>query len=303
MARLDVNRSGEMEVFARVVELGGFSAAARAFRLTPSAVSKLVARLEARLGVRLLNRLTRQLQLTPEGAAFYERAKRLIADIDEAERSATLGATPSGRLRINTNLPFGHHYLLPLVPGFLARYPQVTLDLVLTDTVVDLVADRTDVAIRAGPLRSSNLVARRLFDTRMAVVGAPDYLARHGTPTTPAQLAAHNCLTFGYARAIAGWPFVEDGRAHRFTPRGNVQAGDGLALRQLAVLGVGLARVSLFHAAADIAAGRLIPILEKYNPGDAETFSAVFLGHGGQVPARVRVFLDYLVEVVRYPDA
>lgn len=300
MARLDVNRSGEMEVFARVVELGGFSAAARAFRLTPSAVSKLVARLEARLGVRLLNRSTRQLQLTPEGAAFYERAKRLIADIDEAERSAMLGAEPAGKLRINTNLPFGHHFLLPLVPEFLARYPQVTLDLVLTDTVVDLVADRTDVAIRAGPLRSSSLVARKLGETRMAVVAAPDYLARRGTPRTPQDLAGHNCLTFGYARAIEDWPFVEAGRTHAFMPRGNTQAGDGLALRQLAVLGVGIARVSLFHAAADIAAGRLVPILEKYNPGDTETFSAVFLGHGGQLPSRVRALLDFLVERVRF---
>lgn len=300
MSRLDVNRSGEMEVFARVVELGGFSAAARAFRLTPSAVSKLVARLEARLGARLLNRSTRSLQLTPEGAAFYERAKRVLAELDEAERGAAFGAVPSGKLRINTNLPFGHHFLLPLVPAFLERYPQVTLDLVLTDTVVDLVADRTDVAIRAGPLRSSSLVARTLGETRMAVVGAPDYLARRGTPRTPKDLADHNCLTFGYARAIEGWPFVEAGRTHSFTPRGNTQAGDGLALRQLAVLGVGLARVSLFHAAADIAAGRLVPILEKYNPGDTETFSAVFLGHGGQLPSRVRALLDFLVERVRF---
>jgi DNA-binding transcriptional LysR family regulator len=300
MARLDVNRSGEMEVFARVVELGGFSAAARAFRLTPSAVSKLVARLEARLGTRLFNRSTRQLQLTPEGAAFYERARRVLAELDEAERGAALGAVPSGKLRVNTNLPFGHHFLLPLVPAFLERYPQVTLDLVLTDTVVDLVADRTDVAIRAGPLKSSNLVARKLGETRMAVVGAPEYLARRGTPRTPRDLAGHNCLTFGYARAIEGWPFAEGGAAHSFMPRGNVRAGDGLALRQLAVLGVGLARVSLFHAAADIAAGRLVPVLEKYNPGDTETFSAVFLGHGGQLPSRVRALLDFLVERVRF---
>jgi DNA-binding transcriptional LysR family regulator len=303
MARFDVNRSGEMEVFVRVVELGGFSAAARAFRMTPSAVSKLVARLEARLGVRLLNRSTRSLQLTPEGAAFHERARGVLAELDDAERSAASGATPAGKLRVNTNLPFGHHFLLPLVPEFLARYPQVTLDIVLTDTVVDLVADRTDVAIRAGPLRPSSLVARKLFETRMAVVGAPDYFARHGTPATPRDLAQHNCLTFGYARSVEGWPFVEDGRALRHMPRGNAQAGDGVALRQLAVLGVGLARVSLFHAADDIAAGRLVPVLEDCNPGDTETFSAVFLGHGGRLPARVRALLDFLVERVRFPGA
>lgn len=299
MARLDVNRSGEMEVFARVVELGGFSAAARAFRMTPSAVSKLVARLEARLGVRLLNRSTRQLQVTPEGCAFYERSRQLLADLDEAERSAALGAAPSGRLRVNTNLPFGHHFLLPLAPGFLARHPQITLDIVLTDTVVDLVADRTDVAIRAGPLRSSSLVARKLFETRMMVVASPDYLARHGTPATPAALAAHNCLNFGFARAVEGWPFVENGRMRRHAPQGNAQVSDGESLRRLVVGGLGIARLAAFHVAADVAAGRLFPLLEDYNPGDTEAFSAVFLGQGGQLPARVRAFLDYLVETVR----
>ena len=152
MARLDVNRSGEMEVFSRVVELGGFSAAARDFRMTPSAVSKLVARLERRLGVRLINRSTRKLQLTPEGVAFHDRSVRILGDMDTAEREAATGAMPRGRLRINSNIPFGLHYLLPLVPDFLARHPGVTVDVVLTDAVVDLLEERADVAIRVGNL-------------------------------------------------------------------------------------------------------------------------------------------------------
>ncbi|MGH6781460.1 MAG: LysR family transcriptional regulator, partial [Sphingomonadaceae bacterium] len=139
-----------MEVFARVVELGGFSAAARAFRMTPSAVSKLVARLETRLGTRLVNRSTRKLQLTPEGGIFYERSIRVLADLDEAERSASSSESPSGRIRLNTNASYGTHILAPVVPEFLARYPGVTLNIVQTDAIIDLMEERTDVAVRAG---------------------------------------------------------------------------------------------------------------------------------------------------------
>lgn len=206
MARLEVNRSGELEVFARVVESGGFSAAARRCGMTPSAVSKLITRLEQRLGTRLLNRSTRQLQLTPEGCAFYERGVRILADLEEAERCASENAAPRGRLRVNANVPFGHHFLLPLVPEFLAQHPEVTLDIVLTDEVVDILEQRTDVAVRAGPLKSSSLVARKLGSTRMLIVGAPAYLARHGMPATPQALLGHNRLGANYVRTRSGWP-------------------------------------------------------------------------------------------------
>ena len=236
MSRLDVNRFGEMEVFVRVVEQGGFSAAARACRMTPSAVSKLVARLEARLGVRMVNRSTRRFQLTPEGAAFYERSVAVLADLDEAEREASSGAQPSGRLRVNSNVPVGTHLLLPIVPAFLACHPQVSLDIALTDRVVDLLEDRTDVALRSGPLKSSRLVARKLGQTRLMVVASPAYLARVGTPRTPADLANHNCLAFSYARAVNGWPFTRRGRRTEVMPQGNTQISDGEALRAVAGL-------------------------------------------------------------------
>ena len=176
MSRLDVNRSGEIEVFVRAVELGGFSAAARAFHMTPSAVSKLVARLESRLGVRLINRSTRRLDLTAEGAAFLERGRQILEDLNTAEREAAAGAEPQGQLRINSNVPFGIHYLLPLLPGFLALYPKIKVDVALTDRVVDLIEERADIAIRTGPLRESRLIARKLGDSRMIIVAAPDYL-------------------------------------------------------------------------------------------------------------------------------
>ncbi|MDB5621261.1 LysR family transcriptional regulator [Tardiphaga sp.] len=300
MSRLDVNRSGEMEVFVRVVELGGFSTAARTFRMTPSAVSKLVARLEARLGVRLINRSTRKLQLTPEGAAFYERALRILDEMATAEREAAVGATPSGVLRVNTSVPFGLHRLLPLLPGFAKRFPGIRVEVSLTDTVVDLLEERADVAIRVGPMRQSRLLARKLGESAMVVVAAPIYLAERGTPQTPAELADHNLLGFCFTKQIAGWPFRDgSGGVVTVQPAGNALVSDGEAMRHLAIAGAGVARLTRFHIAPDIEAGRLLPLLENFNPGDLEAIHAVFVGHGGQLPARVRALLDYLVENVK----
>ncbi|WP_262029125.1 LysR family transcriptional regulator [Microvirga sp. Mcv34] len=299
MARMDINRSGEMEVFVRAVDLGGFSAAARALRMTPSAVSKLIARLEARLGARLVNRSTRKLQLTPEGAAFYDRALRILADLDEAERNATSGATPRGRLRVNTSVPFGTHRLIPLLPDFLERHPEVTVEVTLTDAVVDLLEARADVAIRVGPLKSSQLVARKLGESRMMLVAAPSYLNRRGMPQSPENLARHNLLGFSFARQSNGWPFQDgNGHASAVVPTGNAQVSDGESMRLLVLAGLGISRLSLFHVGPDVAAGRLVPVLEAYNPGDTESIHAVYVG-GGPLPARVRAFLDYLVETVR----
>ncbi|WP_051356733.1 LysR family transcriptional regulator [Azorhizobium doebereinerae] len=300
MGRLDVNRTGEMDVFVRVVDRGGFSAAARDLRMTPSAVSKLISRLEVRLGARLVNRSTRRLQLTPEGLAFHERAVRLLADLDEAERSVAGSEEPRGHLRVNANVPFGTLFLAPALGEFLARHPGISLDVVLTDKVVDLMEERMDVAVRAGPLKSSQLVARKLGETRMVIVGSPDYLARTGTPRRPADLDHHNRIGFCYLRQIEGWPLKgeREGETLVFRPEGNVAASDGETLRHLLLGGVGLARLGLFHVAADIAAGRLVPVLEDFNPGDTDPMHAVYLGQGGHMPARVRAYLDFLVEVV-----
>lgn len=300
MARQDINRSGDMEVFTRVVEVGGFSAAARALRMSPSAVSKLIARLETRLGVRLINRSTRKLQLTPEGTAYYDRAIRILDDINTAEREAAVGATPRGRVRVNTSVPFGLHWLLPLLPGFLKRYPGVNVDVALTDIVVDLMEERADIAIRVGPLRESRLLARKLGASRMVVVAAPSYLKQHGTPRAPADLSKHNMLGFCFSKQIDGWPFRDDGGGIiSVMPVGNALVSDGEAMQKLAVAGAGLARLARFHVDGDIKAGRLVTVLEDLNPGDLEPIHAVFVGHGGQLPARVRAFLDYLVENVK----
>jgi DNA-binding transcriptional LysR family regulator len=294
MPRIDVNRSGEMEAFVQVVERDGFSAAARALVMTPSAVSKLVARLEARLGVQLVHRSTRKLQLTPEGRQFYERSVRVLADLDEAERCAAPGAAPRGRVSINTSVSFGHHVLVPMLSDLLEQHPQLTIDLSLTDRVVDLKDERADIAIRWGQLPPSDLIARRLGETRQAIVASPAYLARHGTPRTPHELESHNRLGWSYRRVVADWPLVVEGRVIALPVSGTVRVGDGETLRQLVLAGIGLARLSLYHVHDDLIAGRLVPVLEDFNPRELQPIHAVYLGKAGRLPARVRAVLDYL---------
>lgn len=302
MARFDTNRSAEMEVFVRVVDLGGFTQAARKLRLTPSGVSKLISRLEARLGSRLVNRTTRKLTLTEEGQAFYQRAVRILGEMEEAEREAASGATPRGRLTVNSNIPFGMLHLMPLIPRFLAQHPEVTLDLMLTDTLIDLMQERADVAIRVGPLRASRLVARKLGTSRMVVVGAPEYLARAGTPRTPVDLAEHRGISWTFPRIRGGWPFKRGDRTEEAVPPPAARVSDGEAARRLALGGVGLARLALFHIGPDIESGRLVPVLQGYNPGDREDIHAVYVGHTAPLPARVRAFIDFLAEHVRMSD-
>ena len=296
MARAEVNRSGEMEVFVQVVERGGFSSAARSVGMTPSAVSKLVARLEARLGTRLINRSTRVFKLTSEGCVFFERATRILADIEDAERIASAGEVPSGRLRLSTSASYATHVLAGILPEFLERYPEITVDIVQSDLVVDLLEERMDVAVRAGPLKSSSLVARRLGDTAMTIVAAPSYVDRRGLPRTIEELERHDRLGLGYTRSMDGWPLISAG-ATIFAPvAARVQANDGEALRQLVLAGNGIARLANFTIRDDLKAGRLVPLLDEYNPGDREEFHAIHIGQGGPLPSRVRALLDFLAK-------
>ncbi|MDL2408675.1 LysR family transcriptional regulator [Rhizobium calliandrae] len=299
MGRQDINRSGEMEVFVRAVELGGFTAAAVACRMTPSAVSKLVTRLEARLGARLVNRSTRRLKLTPEGCAFYERSVAILVDITEAERYASAGEQAAGRIRINTSGSFGNHVLAPLIPSFTALYPAVSLDIFHTDRVVDLVEERADVAIRTGPLKNSRLTVRKLGVARKVIVASPDYLRRHGAPKSVAELERHCRIGLSYSRAIEGWPMRSDGETITIPVTPGLQVSDGEAMRHLALSGAGLARLTDFTVKADIDAGRLVAVLGELNPGDVEEFYAVYIGQGGPLPARVRALLEFLRDNVR----
>lgn len=296
MARLDVNRAGELEMFVRVVELGGFSPAARAANMTPSAVSKLMSRLEGRLGARLLNRSTRQLQITPEGCVFYERATRILADLNDAERAVGAGEQPVGRVRINTSASYATHILAPILPAFLAHCPGISVDLIQTDAVVDLLAERADVAVRAGPLKSSSLMARKLGETVLSIVAAPSYLERCGEPRVIDDLAGHTLLGFCYSRATSQWPLPVGERTTAFPETERVRVSDGEGLRHLALAGVGIARLAAFTVQNDIAAGRLVSLLADEDSGETEAFHAVYVGQGGHLPSRVRALLDFLAE-------
>ncbi|MEP7453120.1 LysR family transcriptional regulator [Phyllobacterium sp. SB3] len=293
------NRAGEMDVFVTAVELDSFSAAGRKLGLSPSAVSKMIRRIEDRLGTRLLNRSTRSLQLTPEGEIYRQRALRIISEIEETERVVASGASaaPRGLLRVNSSVAVGQFLILPLMPKFLELYPEVELDFTLSERVVDLIGERADIAIRVGPMRDSNLKARKLCESRKVVVASPEYIKVRGRPMEPADLQKHNCLNFNFRRALEEWPFKnpETGEIERLGISGNFLASSGAIVRQMSLAGLGIARLGYFHLASDIEAGRLEVILEDYNAGDMEQINAVFVGHD-YLATRVRTFIDFLAE-------
>lgn len=288
------NRTGEMQVFLRVVEAGSFSEAARLLRLTPSTVSKLVSRIEARLGVRLIERSTRALSLTAEGQLYYQRSQALLKELDLIEQEISYGAAATGgTVRVNVSVAIGVLGLEPILPEFWRAYPNIVVDLSLSDEMVDLYLDRTDIAFRVGALADSGMVARRIGTSRRKIVAAPSYLARRGVPLTVEDLSRHNCLGFNFRRAEPVWPLKESGRIVDRVVAGSLLANNGETVRRMTLAGVGLARMGGYHVRADIAAGRLVEVLADVVEADEEEMHAVFLGQ--RMPQRVRVFLDFVV--------
>ncbi len=289
------NRFGDIETFLAVASGGSFAAGAKALRLTPSAVSRSIARLEERLGTILFRRTTRSLALTAEGSAYRDRMSVLLAEIETVENG--LGRDkqgPRGLLRINASPSIGVP-LLPILPRFMARYPEIILDLALSDAIVDLVEERADIAIRIGPLRDTSLRAKKLGHSRMALVASPAYLARRGTPQTPDDLDAHDCLRFSFRRSIDSWPFRIGGRVVHRPVHGSFFGNSGDMVRQMAVAGGGVSRHGHFHVAGDLAAGRLVEVLGDYHPGDGEDIHALYAPED-RAAARIRAFLDFLDE-------
>lgn len=289
-----MDKSQEMTIFVRTVAEGSFSGAARAMKLTPSAVSKQVSRLEDRLGARLLNRTTRSLSLTEEGHAFHARCVQILAEIEEAETAVTeLHAAPRGTLRINATVAFMNHQVMPLLPEFLDRYPELHFDLILTDRHVDLVEDGVDVAIRFGQLAESTLIARKLADSRRVICAAPDYLVRHGTPHTPADLAGHNCLTLSTRPEFNIWEFGSGPHEH-LKVSGSFEVNQADALYDACLAGIGLARIATYLVAADIKAGRLVPVLTDHLKEATSIYVAY--PHRRHLSPKVRAFVDFLVD-------
>lgn len=288
------NRFGDIETFLAVANGGSLAAAAKALRLTPSAVSRSIARLEQRLGITLMRRTTRSLALTTEGQAYRERMSVLLADMASVEAGlGQEGQGPRGLLRINASPSIGAMGLLPILPRFAERYPAIVIDLTLSDAIVDLVEERADVAIRIGPLRDTRLRAKKLGHSRMLLVASPDYLARRGIPQMPDDLDRHDCLRFSFRRSVDTWPFRIAGRIVHRPVHGSFFGNSGEVVRQMAVAGGGIARHGHFHVAPDIAAGRLVEVLPGYSSGDGEDIHALYAPED-RAAARIRAFLDFL---------
>ncbi|MDQ8731783.1 LysR substrate-binding domain-containing protein [Bradyrhizobium sp. LHD-71] len=286
---------GEMRAFVTVVEHQSFAGAAAALGLSPSAVSKLVTRLEDRLGVQLLHRTTRRLSLSSEGDVYLARARQILADIAEAEIEVTRSrGAPRGRLRINTSNGFGIHQLAPALPDFIARYPDIEIDLSITDRIVDIGTDPADVIVRAGPVGDVAALSFKIADFERVVCASPAYLAREGTPRTPADLANHVCIVIA-SQAGRGWPFrTADGIVHRETTR-RVAVDNSEAALRLALNGGGIIRLGDMIVAELIANGSLVPLLTDVHYAEPLRLSAVYLEGRHRLP-KVRVFLDFLTE-------
>ncbi|MBD9572272.1 LysR substrate-binding domain-containing protein [Ensifer adhaerens] len=294
------NRALEMEVFVTIVEAGSFSAAARVFSMSPSAISKLVTRLEKRLGVQLVVRSTRSFRLTTEGNDFYKTSRAIVQEIAEAEaKIARKAEAVGGLLKVSTNLPFGTHVLSPLVVRFLDENLGMRIDLEFSDEPVDLIAEKTDIAIRTGVLRDSSLRSRRLLSSPRHVVAAPDYLARHGEPARPEDLRKHACLTFGGRPHLNTWQFKDpvDGASVHVDVAGRLVVNNGESMRHFALQGAGIARLSAFHISRDLAEGRLVQLLGPWDAGETEPISAIYSAQT-HVPQRIRRFLDFLARAI-----
>ena len=289
-----MDRLKQIESFVAVSTKGSLTAAALAEGVAPAVIGRRIDALEERLGVKLLVRTTRRITLTHEGSAFLEDCQRLLADLGNAEASVSAGGVKaSGHLRITAPAGFGRRHVAPLVPGFLAQHPEVSLSLNLSDRVVDIVNEGFDCAIRVGDLPDSSLVSVRLADNRRLCVASPDYLARAGTPATPAELTRHQCLTLSSdASPTRGWAFVVDGEVTHLRPGGRLDCSDGQVLHRWCVQGLGIAWRSTWEVEGDIAAGRLLPLLEDF-AAPPNGIYAVF-AQRRHLPLRVRLWIDFV---------
>ncbi len=289
-----MDATGDMRAFVGVVEHQSFSAAAARLGLTPSAVSKLVSRLEDRLGVRLLHRTTRRLALTSEGEVYFARARQILADIEEVETEvAKSRGSPRGRLHVNAGHAFGVQQLAPALPEFLTRYPDIEVELSVTDRVIDPVEEHADVTIRAGRILDMSLSARKIAEFERTICAAPSYLARRGVPRTPADLADHICIVAG--PTLGRWPFRTRAGIDNVEIAPRLTTDSAEAALQLALHGAGIVRLGDLILAEPIRRGLLVPLLTDVHHVEPLPLSALYLAGRHRLP-KVRVFLDFLVE-------
>ena len=290
-----MDRLTSLTVFGRVVECGGFSAAARRLNMSVTMVGNHVQSLEDRLGVRLLNRTTRKVSLTETGKYYYERSSQILADLEEADQAAgALATTPRGTLKLNSNTALVR-FLLPVISEFMELYPLISLDFSVSERMGDMIEEGYDLAIRTVPPPDSTLVVRKLTPWRHVLVCTPAYRDSHAMPKTPAELAEHNCLQYAYYPYGDEWRFEDaEGRQHSVKVSGNVVSNSPDMLRYLLANGQGIFLAPSFIILEDIVAGRLIRMLPDYLPVEF-TINAIYPNRS-HLPTKVRLFIDLLVE-------
>jgi DNA-binding transcriptional LysR family regulator len=287
----------DMAIFVRVVELGSLTAAGRDMRMSPAVVSNRIARLESRLGVRLLNRTTRRVDPTQEGALFYEHSVTILNELEQAESLIyERTADPRGPIKVTAPVVFGRLHIAPHVPAFLARYPHVQVRLHLTDHLVDLIQERIDLAIRIAELSDSNAIVRKLTANRRVIVAAPSYLERRGTPRDPTDLLQHNCLLLRFSGSRQyRWTLQTPEGPVTLRVAGNMDANNGEVLREWCLAGQGLALKSIWEIVDELNTGRLKVVLPEYPPVGHAIYA--LYPQTRFLSSRVRVFIDFLAEV------
>jgi DNA-binding transcriptional LysR family regulator len=284
-----------MNAFAKVVAAGSYAEAARRLGLTRSAVSKAVMELEQLLSARLLDRTTRRVTPTEAGRAYYERCVAIIADVEETESQISrLNDAPRGTLRVNAPMSFGTRYLGAAVADFMARYPELRIELILNDRFIDPLEEGVDVTVRIGSLSDSSLIARRLAPARLALVAAPEYIARHGAPSEPEDLGGHDCLAYGHMAAAQRWTLQRGDETVSVAVNSRLCSNNGDVLREAALKGNGITNLPTFLIGPDIAAGKLQIVLPATPPAPLAIYA--IYAPNRYLAAKSRVFIDFLVE-------
>lgn len=291
-----MERLTALKVFCAVVQNRSFAAAARDLALSNAAVSKNINELEASLGVRLLSRTTRRMSLTEAGERYYNDISRLLRELEDADAAVSeMTAAPQGRLRVSAPMSFGLQHIAPIIPEFLERYPDINVDLEMSDHIIDVVGYQFDVAIRGhSALPDSSLIARRLKSLRRVICGAPVYFERHGIPQNPHDLRGHKCLIYTLSNAPDTWPFTRNGRKLEVAITGRYRVNNSLAIREALLSGAGIALIPRIYVEQDIVDGRLLSILEVWCP--QEQWIYALYPSGRFTPKRVKTFVDFLAD-------
>ncbi|MEN1835002.1 LysR substrate-binding domain-containing protein [Pseudomonas lijiangensis] len=296
-----MDRFDAMQAFARVVEAGSFTRAAETLHMSKTTVTQLVQQLEARLRVKLLNRTTRKVNVTADGAAYYERVVRLLADLDDAETSlSSASALPRGRLRVDVPSPFASTILMPALPDFHARYPDIQIDMGVSDRIVDVIGENVDCVVRGGELTDQSLMARRVGDLRLGVYAAPSYLERVGTPSHPRELedSHHRIVGFLWARTGKALPYAmqRDGESLQVHGRYVLAVDDGNAYLAAGLAGMGVLWVPDYMARAHVERGDLVPLFREWRMDTMPMYVA--FAPNRHISLKLRVFIDWVAELM-----